>query len=164
MQRCTAPESARALTSNLCSSGREGWRAGRCSELSPSGQVKRVLAAGMPAMAAFSSRHSPVFLRRRDHISDSPGLAFGCFELVPVLDKIALSLLLGSSSFRSCSPSCLLSHQLVFFPHLQNSLLDRVLLHACIDRWMPTCCSMAAATAAAMQGIPACCGRLHGDN
>ena len=26
---------------------------------------------------------------------------------------------------------------LVFFPHLQNSLLDCVLLHACIDRWMP---------------------------
>ena len=48
---------------------------------------------------------------------------------------------------------------LVFFPHLQHPLLDCVLLHACIDRWMPTCCSMAVATAAAMQGIPACCGR-----
>ena len=26
---------------------------------------------------------------------------------------------------------------LVFFPHLQHPLLDCVLLHACIDRWMP---------------------------
>jgi hypothetical protein len=44
-------------------------------------------------------------------------------------------------------------------PHLQQPLLDRVLPHACIDRWMPTCCAMAVAKAAAMQGIPACCGR-----
>ena len=38
-------------------------------------------------------------------------------------------------------------------------LLDREALHVDVDRWMPACCSMAAATAATMQGIPACCGR-----
>ena len=49
-----------------------------------------------PAMAAFTP--FPVFLQQRDHISDSPGVAFGGVELVPELDKIALSLLLSSSS------------------------------------------------------------------
>jgi hypothetical protein len=44
------------------------------------------------------------------------------------------------------------------FPLLQNPLLERVLPHSFVDRWMPTYCSMAVATAAAMQGIPACCG------
>ena len=29
--------------------------------------------------------------------------------------------------------------------------LDRVLLHSFVDRWMPTCCSMAVARAAAME-------------
>ena len=37
--------------------------------------------------------------------------------------------------------------------------LDLVELHIDVDRWMPTCCSMDVATAAAIQGIPACCGR-----
>ena len=45
-----------------------------------------------------ASSHSPVLLKQRDQISDSPGIAFGGVELVPELNKIALSLLLSSSS------------------------------------------------------------------
>jgi hypothetical protein len=39
-----------------------------------------------------SSSHSLVLLQKRDHISDSPGIAFGGVQLVAELDKIALSL------------------------------------------------------------------------
>ena len=45
-----------------------------------------------------ASSHSPVLLKQRDQISDSPGIAFGGVELVPELNKIALSLLLSSAS------------------------------------------------------------------
>ena len=51
-------------------------------------------------------KHPPVLLEQRDHVSDSPGIAFGGVELVPVLDKIALSLLLSSSSRSSSFLIC----------------------------------------------------------
>jgi hypothetical protein len=51
---------------------------------------------------------------RRDHISDSPGIPFGGVELVSELDKIALSLLLRSSSrsssFLICSILCSIAY------------------------------------------------------
>ena len=56
-----------------------------------------------------ASCHSSVLLQQPDPISDSPGMAFGGVELVPVLGKVAVSLPLSSSkrssSFRSRSSS-----------------------------------------------------------
>ena len=54
------------------------------------------------AVGVGSSWHSPVLLKQRNHVSDSPGIAFGGIEMVPVLDKIALSLLLSSSKRSFC--------------------------------------------------------------
>ena len=73
---------------------------------------------------------------------------------MPELDKIAVNLLLSSSNPRPLTRVAIGSAGLRLQP-----LLDRISLHFQLDGWMPTCCSMAVATAAAMQGIPAGCAR-----
>jgi hypothetical protein len=98
----------------------------------PLGGVGWSAASGMGA-----SSHSPVLLQQRDHISDSPGVAFGGVELVSELNKIASSLLLSSASrsssfssrYRLHRPSATAAARSRSAPRRRRSLDANLLCH-----------------------------------
>ena len=83
----------------------------------------------------------------RDYVAESFAGGWGW-----VVDEFAD----GQSASSFCSTS---SSRYGFAGLRLQLLLELVSLHLQLDCRMPTYCSMAAATAAARRGMPACCGR-----